>query len=155
MKKLKIKKLHPNAITPKYATEGAACFDLHALDVEGYETINIPVTEDAEPVLCRTGLAFDIPDGYVMLVFSRSGHGFKHNTRLSNCVGIIDSDYVGEVMVKLTCDFLAENAPPFVVKAGDRVAQAMLMPVEQWQIEEVNELKTTKRGTGGFGSTGK
>ena len=90
-----------------------------------------------------------------MLVFSRSGHGFKHNTRLSNCVGIIDSDYVGEVMVKLTCDYLAENAPPFVVKAGDRVAQAMLIPVMQWEIEEVDELKTTKRGTGGFGSTGK
>ena len=65
MNKLKIKKLHQNAILPKYATEGAACFDLHALDVEGYETINIPVTEDAEPVLCRTGLSFDIPDGWL------------------------------------------------------------------------------------------
>lgn len=88
-----------------------------------------------------------------MLVFSRSGHGFKNDTRLANCVGVIDSDYRGEVMVRLTCDNMSVNA--LHVSPGDRIAQAMLLPVAQVEFEEVDDLGATKRGTGGFGSSGK
>lgn len=150
---LKVKKLHPDAIIPTYGTPGAACFDLYALDADGYSKVHV-VVDEGHPVVCRTGLAFEIPDGYVMMVYSRSGHGFKHNTRLANCVGIVDSDYTGEVMVKLTCDIDPGDAAPFSVKRGDRIAQAMLVPVNQVTFEEVEELKSTERGTKGFGSTG-
>ncbi len=140
---LKIKKLDPAAIIPRYATKGAACFDLHALhDAQASNT---------SPAVIRTGLAFDIPEGWVMKVYSRSGHGFKQNTRLANCVGIIDADYTGEVMVKLTCDTVGGG---LIVSAGDRIAQAMLEPAPQVELVEVDELKVTDRGAGGFGSTG-
>lgn len=141
---LKVKRLDPAAIIPSYATPGAACFDLHALHC-GSVTTGIPS-------VFRTGLAFDIPEGWVLKVYSRSGHGFKHGIRLANCVGIIDSDYTGELMVKLTCD--AGHAQ-FAIAAGDRIAQAMLERVEQVEFVEVDELKQTERGNGGFGSTGK
>ena len=91
-----------------------------------------------------------------MMVYSRSGHGFNRNTRLSNCVGVIDSDYRGELLVKLTMD--DEFIDPEIeleVKQGDRIAQAMLIPIEQVSFEMVEELSETKRGTGGLGSTGK
>lgn len=138
---LKVKRLHADAILPKYQTPGSACFDLHAL------------TEQSRVVsfssIFRTGFAVEVPPGYVMKVFSRSGHGFNNDVRLANCVGVIDSDYRGELMVKLTADGLA-----FVVEPGDRIAQAMLVPVEQWALTEVDELCETVRGAGGFGSTG-
>jgi dUTP pyrophosphatase len=90
-----------------------------------------------------------------MLVYSRSGHGFKHQVRLSNCVGVVDSDYVGEVMVQLVSDEVDHDMGrmPMFVKPGDRIAQAMLIPVDQWAIEETTELKETERGDKGFGST--
>lgn len=94
---MKIKKLHPAAVVPTYGTEGAACFDLYAVQPEA----EIRVVDTAT---VRTGLAFEVPQGFVMLVFSRSGHGFKNDVRLANCVGVIDSDYRGELMVKLTND---------------------------------------------------
>lgn len=140
---LKIKKVLPEAILPVYGTAGAACFDLHAA--------NCGTITNTMPALIRTGLAFDIPEGYVMHIYSRSGHGFKHGVRLSNCVGVIDSDYVGEVMVRLTCD---DPLGGFRVQPGDRIAQAMLVPVSQVSFVEVEELKETERGAGGFGSTG-
>ena len=87
-----------------------------------------------------------------MLVYSRSGHGFKHDTRLANCVGVIDSDYRGELMVKLTYDG-AEDGP--FIEPGDRIAQAMIVPVSQVSFDVVDELSDTVRGSGGFGSTGK
>jgi dUTP pyrophosphatase len=145
---LKVKKLHPDAIIPKYATYGAACFDLHAIDCRN----DSPVLPYAGTTF-RTGLAFEVPSGHVMLVFSRSGHGFKHETRLANCVGVIDSDYRGELMVRLVreagteIDFLC-------VSPGDRIAQAMLVPIPRVALVEVKELSETERGTGGFGSTG-
>lgn len=90
-----------------------------------------------------------------MMVYSRSGHGFKHNTRLSNCVGVIDSDYRGELLVKLTMDDECLNTDvELEVIPGDRIAQAMLIPIERVSFELVDELSETKR-TGGFGSTGK
>lgn len=144
---LKVKKVEPGAIVPKYQTLGAACFDLHAFgEVE-------PVTLNSEARYAhtfRTGLKFEIQPGWVMMIFSRSGHGFNNDIRLANCVGIVDSDYRGEVSVKLTAD----DTGYLVVKEGDRIAQAMLMRADQVAICEVDELSETARGEGGFGSTG-
>jgi len=148
---VKIKRIHPDAMIPKYATAGAGAFDLHAL-------IEKPCVEGAKsyervcrgtPITFRTGLSFEIPDGYVMFVFSRSGHGFNFDMRLSNCVGVIDSDYRGEVKVKLTCD--GDNE--LVVNHGDRIAQAIVLPYPRVVFEESN-LSSTERGICGFGSTG-
>lgn len=150
---VKIKKLDNNAIIPMYATEGAACFDLNnALETDVALGSN-------ETVIFPTGLAFEIPEGYVMAIFSRSGHGFKNNTRLSNCVGIIDSDYRGEVKVKLVNDgpydhTFEEQNNPLVISPKDRIAQAMIIPVVQVEFLEMSDLSETVRGTGGFGSTG-
>lgn len=145
--KLKIKKLHPEATLPRYATDGAACFDLHAVIDTPMRWRNVV----REPISFPTGLAFEVPAGHAMLIFSRSGHGFKHDVRLANCVGVIDSDYRGEVQVKLTPDFAGKG---MMVKHGDRIAQAMLVPYPQVEFETVAELTDTARGTGGFGSTG-
>ena len=147
--KLKVKRVHPDAQLPRYATEGAACFDLHALFDEHDPEFKSVVTN--RPKEFRTGLAFEVPAGFAMLIYSRSGHGFKNDVRLSNCVGVIDSDYRGEVRVKLTADTVAAHLP---VRPGDRIAQAMLVPAHQWEIEEVDELSETERGEGGLGSTG-
>lgn len=152
--KLKEKKLHPSAQPPVYATPGSACFDLVAVTVNGAHTLGSNVYE-GHPATCGTGLAFEIPEGWCMMVYSRSGHGFKHSVRLANGTGIIDSDYRGELFVKLTCDEDApEDQPPFFVRPGDRIAQAMLVPVERVEIELVDSLIDTQRGAGGFGSTG-
>ena len=150
MNTLKIKKLHPDAIVPKYATPGAACFDLHAIDVAA-DDVGLPV-DFAPGYSCRfrTGLAFEVPQGWVMLIFSRSGHGFKNNVRLSNCVGVIDSDYRGEVQVQLH----NEGEEWFSVSKNDRIAQAMLVRADQWAFELSDDLSETERGEGGFGSTG-
>lgn len=147
--KLKIKRIHPRAILPTYATPGSACLDLHAvMDDE----IAVQVVYPGKAATIRTGLAVEVPEGHVMLIFSRSGHGFKHGVRLSNCVGVIDSDYRGEIAVRL----VNEGHFSFNVCAGDRIAQAMIIPVPNIdQIEVVDELSSTERGAGGFGSTGK
>lgn len=139
---LKIKKLDPKAITPTYGTPGAACFDISSIDsgvVTSHTALNF-----------KTGLSFEVPENHVMLVFSRSGTGFKFNTRLANCVGVIDSDYRGELMVKLTGDANAN----LHVAVGDRIAQAMVIPVKQVTFLEVDELSETERGENGLGSTG-
>lgn len=153
---IKIKKLHPNAIKPAYATDGAACFDLVAATVEGHSHLGANVW-NGYPVTCGTGLAFEIPAGHAMLIFSRSGHGFKNGVRLANCTGVIDADYRGEVVVKLTSDNNDDNddSPvPLFVKPGERIAQAMLLPIERVQFAFADELSDTERGEGGFGSTG-
>lgn len=144
---LGVKRLTDTAILPAFATAGAACFDLHAdlKSEDGCEQIIFSYEH-----IFRTGLAFDIPKGYALMVYSRSGHGFKNDVRLANCVGVIDSDYTGEVKVKLTID----HDGSFTVSHGDRIAQAMLIKVPCVQLLEVDELKTTERGANGFGSTG-
>ncbi len=146
---LTVKKTHPDAVLPSYATQGAACFDLYAATVTG------PLLP-GDAVEVGTGLAFEIPQGYGMLVFSRSGHGFSHDIRLANCVGVIDSDYRGEVLLKLRSDRSAEDErPALTIRPGDRVAQAMLVPIPTIdRIRVVDELSSTARGAGGFGSTG-
>ena len=138
---VKYKYLNALALPPVYATKGSGCFDLHSCN-----SIEIPAKHKG---LIRTGLAFEIPEGYVMLLFSRSGHAAKHGIRLSNCVGVIDSDYRGEVCVLLHND----SDSPFYVRQQDRIAQAMILPVPTIKLE-LGELSDTLRGTGGFGSTG-
>ena len=138
---INVKKLHPNAALPTYGTAGAACFDLSVATVEGSYIDNATY---------GTGLSFEIPTNHVMLIFSRSGHGFKEDIRLSNCVGVIDSDYRGEVKVKLRGDSF--TSPTF--NQGDRIAQAMILPIQQVSFALVEELSDTERGGNGFGSTG-
>jgi dUTP pyrophosphatase len=140
--KLKIKRLDERAIIPKFATDGAACFDLHAIEGGYIEPFGSDVFD--------TGLVFEVPPGHVMLVHSRSGHGFKSDVRLANATGVIDSDYRGAVMVKLRAD----SSKGMDISAGDRIAQAMIVALPVVQIEEVDELSDTARGAGGFGSTG-
>lgn len=106
------------------------------------------VTDDG-PQTFGTGLAFEVPPGWVMLVYSRE-HAFKNGVRLANCVGVIDSDYRGEVKVKLQ----AELRCGMQVAKGDRIAQAMFVMVPSILLVEASELSETERGTGGFGSTG-
>lgn len=145
--KLKVKKLHPEAKLPVYSTLGAACFDVSTVGLE----YPIMLSNSERTFVFRTGLAFEVPEGHVMLAFSRSGQGFKFDTRLANCVGVIDEDYRGELMVKLTYD-----GDSYVdVQNGDRIAQCMVIPVAQCALEEVEELSTTIRGVSGIGSTGK
>ena len=142
---VKIKQINPNAKIPTYGSEGAACFDFYAC-------IDKPVTINPKSsVNLPTGLQFEIPEGYVMLMYSRSGHGFKNNLRFVNSVGVIDSDYRGEVRIGLFNDGIT----PYVVKPQERLAQAMIVPVSQVFFQAVETLTDTKRGAGGFGSTGK
>jgi len=146
--KVKIKKLDELAIVPTYAHEGDACFDIHALDVASQTQEEI---DSLHPVLCRTGLSFEVPKGHVMLVFSRSGHGFKEGIRLANCVGVIDSGYRGELMVKLTKDDECVS----LIRTGDRIAQAMILPVEHVDFDVVDHLGVSERGDRGLGSSDK
>lgn len=139
---IRILPTHQDAQPPRYATRGAACFDLTAID--GAE---IPPMFAAT---LRTGLSFEIPQGYKMAIYSRDSHGFKNGVRLSNAVGVIDADYRGEVMVRLHND----GDTPFIVEPGDRIAQAEVVPVERVTFEVVDSLSETARGAGGFGSTG-
>ena len=151
---VKIKKLHPNAKVPTYATNGSAAFDLYALTVNGSHRFSSFVTE-GDPVLCDTGIAFELPPGYGMFILSRSGQGFKHDTRLSNCIGLLDFDYRGSVQVKLICDQdVPDDQMPFNVEPGDRVAQAVILPIPRISFNVVDELTDTERGANGFGSTG-
>lgn len=150
---VKVKKVSPTATLPTYGSKGAACFDLYADSIK----------EETWGILVGTGLCFEIPEGHVMKVYSRSGHGIKNGMVLRNGTGIIDSDYRGEVKIALTLhpDELISGVTlkQFVtideIKRGDRIAQAMIVPVEQSTFIEVGELSETGRGNGGFGSTGK
>lgn len=146
--KLRIQKLHPAAKVPQYSTDGAGCFDIHAI-LDQPKTIFL-----GESITIQTGLAFEVPEGYVLMIYSRSGQAFKHGTRLANCVAVIDSDYRGEVMVKLTRDYEIDTEA-LSVKDGDRVAQGMIIPVPRVEFEVCEQLTMTDRGNGGFGSTGK
>ena len=148
--KLKIKALSPKIgqeiPAPFYASAGAAAMDLHAcMDA----AVTIPAGERR---MIPTGIAIALPSAeYVALVFARSGLGIKHGIALSNGVGVIDSDYRGEIRVGLTN--LSDT--PYTVQPGDRIAQLAVMPVVQAELERVDSLDDTGRGTGGFGSTGK
>lgn len=149
---MKVKKIYPDAKLPTYATDGSACFDLYAY-LPHLERVYIDgLSQDMPAYTFSTGLAFEIPPGWCMLIFSRSGHGFKNDVRLANCVGVIDSDYRDEVMVRLSND---RPEYGFVVEHGHRIAQALLVPVERVTFEEVDYLPKSGTRSGGFGSTGK
>lgn len=137
---IKIKKLHPNAVIPFYAKPGDCGMDLTA------------VTEkwnDDNTVTYDTGLAVEIPEGYVGLVFPRSSVS-KTSLVLANSVGVIDSGYRGSIMLKFK--YIEEG---LVYDAGDRIGQLVILPYPQVSFEEVDELSSTERGEGGFGSTNK
>ena len=146
---LKIKALSPKIGTdiplPRFATAGAACMDLYAC-------IDQPVTLAAgERRLIPTGIAIALPSAdYVALVFARSGLGIKQGVCLSNGVGVIDSDYRGEIQVGL-CNL---GNQPYTIRPEERIAQLVVTPVCLLPIEEVEVLDETGRGEGGFGSTG-
>lgn len=137
--KVKIKKLHPDAVIPKYAKPGDAGMDLVAISEEW--------NEDNSMVTYNTGLAIEIPEGYVGLIFPRSSIS-KTILHLANSVGVIDSGYRGSIMCKFR--YPEEG---MVYDAGDRVAQLLIMPYPSIEFEEVEELSSTERGEGGFGST--
>ena len=140
---LSIRPLHPAATLPRFATPEAACFDLTA-------TSRGPVT--ARSRVYGTGLALDIPSGYYVETCIRSGLAFKGDFILANGVGIIDSDYTGEVMCKLV--YMGDGQPDWP-RLGDRIAQARLVRLVKTDIQWTEERKETERGEGGFGSTGR
>ena len=136
--KIKIKKLHPDAIIPKYAKPSDAGMDLVA----------VRMWEDIHGNTCYgTGLAIEPPPGYVSLLFPRSSIS-KTNLRLANSVGVVDPGYRGEVILKF------DSKGEVKYKVGDRVGQIMILPYPQIQFQEVKELTQSERGSGGFGSTG-
>lgn len=142
-----MKKLHPEAKIPEFQTKGAAGFDVQCIEVPEEGRVVAP----GEPALFRTGLSFEVPENKVMLAFSRSGMGFKHDLRLSNCVGVIDPDYRGELMVKLAYD----GEKNYTVANGERILQCVVLETTKIKIVEVEELSETERGENGLGSTGK
>ena len=143
---LKIKKLRLNAKIPSCATSGSAGMDLHAC-------IDEPVKiAPGDLKIIPTGLAIELPDNKcAAFLYARSGLGVKHGICLSNGVGVIDSDYRGEVCVGL-CNVSAEE---YTIEPGERVAQMVIAPVLVPETEEVSQLGETGRGEGGFGSTGR
>jgi dUTP pyrophosphatase len=144
--KLNVKKLHPKAILPTYGSAGAAGADLYALP-EGDPI----VIEAGHTVMIHTGLAMAIPEGYAGLVYARSGLASKRGLAPANKVGVIDSDYRGELMVALH----NHGTQPQTVEPGERVAQFVLTPVITACFAETDDLDSTERGEGGFGSTGR
>lgn len=143
--KLKIKKLHPEAVVPKYQTNGASGFDLHALEDV---TLNLWETK-----LVKTGLSVAVELGYELQVRPRSGNSLKTGLRVTNSPGTVDADYRGEVCVIMQL-VPHDNVVQYTIKKGDRVAQGVICPVLQVEFEEVEELDETQRGAGGYGSTG-
>ena len=150
---VKVKRLYESAKLPTYATPGAACFDIYAT-TDGHLGTDLHMGYGSCATIA-TGLSFEIPEGHVMLVYSRSGHAFKENVRLANCVGVIDSDYRGELMIKLAHDAVGTCRERFSINPGDRIAQGMIVPVNQVVFVEADELTDSERGNGGFGSTGR
>lgn len=138
--KVKIKKLHPDAVIPKYAKPGDAGLDLTAV-----ESLN----DDGYHITYKTGLSMEIPPGHVGLLFPRSSV-YKTNMILSNSVGVIDSGYRGEIMLKYSFEDHSQ-----IYSAGDRVGQILILPYPQVSFEETNTLSSSQRGSGGYGSTGK
>jgi len=142
---LKIKKMRPGAKLPKRATSGSAGYDLSAC-------IEQPLTIKAGGrALIPTGIATSLPEDTVGLVFGRSGLGIKHGLTPSNAVGVIDSDYRGEISVGLS----NHSDVDYTIEPGERIAQLVIVPVLTPEIEETDELSETERSAGGFGSTGK
>ena len=136
-----IKKLHPEAVIPVYAKESDAGLDLTATSI---------IEEDHDRIVYGTGIAMEIPEGFVGLVFPRSSIR-KYELILSNSVGVIDAGYRGEIQAT----FLKTDYTGKFYKVGERVAQIIILPHPQIEFQEVSELSDSERGTGGHGSSGK
>lgn len=145
MSTIAVKKLKENATLPTYGSAGAAGADLYAcLD-------DVITIEPGETVFVPTGIALEVPKGCAGLIYARSSMGAKRGLAPANKVGVIDSDYRGQIMVALhNHGTIAQQVAP-----GERIAQLLITPVLTPAYEEVQELSDTDRGAGGFGSTGK
>ena len=141
---INVKKLNDNAKLPCRATEVSAGADLCACIDEAV------VLMPGDRKLVPTGIAIAVPNGYGGFVFARSGLSSKFGVSLANCVGVIDSDYRGEVKISV----INHSSEPYTIKNGERIAQLVVMPVDLCEYGFTNELDETDRGTGGFGSTG-
>ncbi len=142
---IKVKKTYEGAILPTSGSKYAAGYDLYAhIDTET-QYIQAGKTEKI-----NTGICVEIPNGYFGAIFARSGLATKRGLRPANCVGVIDSDYRGEIIVALHND--ADTCE--IIHNGDRIAQLVIMPYLTVEFEEANALEDTERGCGGFGSTG-
>lgn len=142
---IRVKKLHPQAILPTYGSAGAAAADLYAC-------LEAPVTiQPGQTVFIPTGLSVEIPEGCAGLIYARSSMGAKRGLAPANKVGVIDSDYRGQIQVVL----LNHSGEVQTVAPGERIAQMIITPVLTPAYEEAEELSDTDRGAGGFGSTGK
>lgn len=144
MADVRFKKLNDNAQTPKHGSKYAAGWDLYAA-IDSAVGINPHTTE-----MIGTGLAMEIPQKTFGAIFARSGLAAKQGLRPANCVGVVDSDYRGEVKVALHND----TDGPQIVSPGDRIAQLVVIPYVSINLIESDELDDTERGEGGFGSTG-
>lgn len=141
---MNIKKLDKRAIIPKYGTEYSAGADLYALLDEDI------IIKPNETVLIHTGIAMEIPSGYVGLIYARSGIALKKGLAPANKVGVIDSDYRGEIMVALHNHTNEDK----LVEKFERIAQIVFTRYEKFDFEIVDNLSESVRGTGGYGSTG-
>lgn len=142
---IKVKKLNEKAVIPTYGSEFSAGADIYAcID----EDVTIKPHETA---FIKTGLSFEVPEGYALFVFARSGLSCKQGLAPANKVGVVDSDYRGEVMVVLH----NHTNEPKTISNGERIAQLVFMPYYKANFEVVENLSETVRGAGGFGSTGK
>ncbi len=142
---INIKKINPNAIIPTYGSVDAAGADLYAC-IEADVTI-----APGETYLVKTGISMEIPVGFAGLIYARSGLSTKKGLAPANKVGVIDSDYRGEIMVAL----YNQSDKPQTIEPGERIAQMVITPFIQGIFNEVDELSDTARGEGGFGSTGR
>lgn len=142
MQVLKVKKLHKNAQLPKFGTDGAAGMDFYLPRPETF----IP----HETRLVPLGVAVEVPKGHMLIVAPRSSTGIKTPLRMTNSIGVIDSDYRGEI----NAVFENTSNEAYIAHEGDRLVQGILIEVPKVLIQEVEELTETKRGVGGFGSTG-
>ena len=143
--KVKIKKLNDKAIIPTSGSEYAAGYDLYAC------TNTSIIIAPHQTVKVGTGLAIELPHGTFGAIFARSGLATKNGLRPGNCVGVCDEDYMGEYIVALHND----TDIPQMINPMERIAQLVVLPYIPVEFEEVDELSETKRGSGGFGSTGK
>lgn len=144
--KVNFKKLNENAVVPTYGSQFAAGADLYACT--NGETVTF---ESGETKLIKTGLAMEIPEGYAGLIYARSGIANKRGLAPSNKVGVVDSDYRGEIMVSLHNHSNETQS----IADGERIAQMVITPFLKVEYTEVDEISETVRGEGGFGSTGK
>lgn len=163
---IKVKKLTDSAKLPTRGTTGAAGWDLYALEDE--------LIKPGESKMINTGIAIEIPEDCFGAIYARSGLACKHGLRPANCVGIIDSDYRGEIIVCLRNDYESSSVEfvpyggsagtyqtkpnwnnEYSIKAGERIAQLIIQKYEKVELIEVKQLSDTERGNGGFGSSGK